>query len=429
MSSWHTGLAVSAAGVAPNEQVVDRLRTLLLHNIGVGLGACHRSVARAALHMAPGFGDGDFVWFGGGSSGLLGAIFANATCMAASIQEDAWNGQHLGSALIPTALAVAQQQGSSGGEFLAALAAGYGAAMAVAGRYGAATGARGFRGTALYGQLGAAVVAAHLLGLNAEGVGRAMAIAANTPGGVPGPLLAGYDEVLFQSGLAAVKGTMAALAAREPIAVSPDAFEGRGYFGAAYAGVEPSPAVPTAVPPLGELVLDVGVRRYPLNHLCVAPVAAVLDAAGGRELVPAEIESVTVWMAPGEVRGVTDSGPFRRPMQAMFGVPLAVAAALCDGGLTLDSLQARAVDPVALALAGRVRVEPSSGMAPLTAQVAVRTPSAEAWGQALNPELLHRPSFEAVKPGWLEAGRGALVAAVEALPAGSPGALLKAIGA
>jgi len=434
MSSWQTGLAEAAAGVTPDrldDRVLDRLRTLLLHNITVGLAAAAagRPAARAAQVLLPAWGEGDIALVGGGKAGLLGAIFANATCMAASIQEDAWNGQHLGSALIPTGLAVAQRQGSSASHLFAALAAGYGTAMAVADRYGSATGARGFRGTAIYGQFGAAVVAGKLLNLDADGLVRALSVAANTPGGLPGPLLTGNDEVLFQSGLAAVKGTLAALAALEPIAVSPDAFDGRGYFGSAYAGLEPEAVAPPAAPTaeaLAARVVEVGLRPYPLNHLCLAPVAAALDATGSRGVPAGDVESVTVWMLPGEAKGVSMAGPFKRPMQAMFSVPLAVSAALCDGGLTLDPLLARAVEPAVLGLAGRVEIRPDEGLAPLTARVVVRTATGELAGQALDPEALHRPAYASFAPTVGERW-GAVAQAVAALPHGAMSVLLGAL--
>lgn len=399
MSTWQSRLAASAAGVTAehlSEPVLDRLRTLILHNLGWGLAALDRPAAQAARRLAPMWGEGRIPLLGGGRAGLMGAMFANATSMAASIQEDAWNGQHLGSVVLPTALALAEDRGNTGTELLVALAAGYGAAMAAAARYGAFTGARGFRGTALYGQLGAAVTAAKLCGLDAAGIERALAIAAGTVGGVPGPLLAGTDEVLFQSGLSAVKGTFAALAAAEPISASADAFDGRGFFGAAYAGVEPGQAVAHEVPTaeeLAQLVLEVGVRPYPLNHLGISPVAAALRATGSRAIRPEEVVSLEVWMPAGEARAVQNPGPFARPMQAMFSVPLAVAGALCDGSLTLESLQRRALDSEALALARRVVIHPTEGMAPLTARVSVVTAGGQLEAEVGEPGEVHRPGF------------------------------------
>jgi len=402
MANWQENLASALVALGPEhltERVRDRLRMVLLHDLAYGLWAVERPAAQAARSLTPAFGEGSHSLFSGGRSGLLGAVFANGTAIAASIQEDAWNGNHLGSALVPTALAVGACKGRTADEVLVALTAGYCAAMAAVQRWGAGSGARGFRGTALYGQLGAAVVAGKLLGLGEGGLSRALSVAANTPGGLPGPLLAGNDEVLLQSGLAAAKGTLAALTAATAITISADGFDARAFFGAGYAGVDPATVEVPPVPDPAEMaqwVLEVGIRAYPLNHLCVAPVAALLRATGGVPMNPGSVTAIQVWMPAAEARGVGAVGPFDRPMQAMFSVPVAMAAALRDGVLPLESLLTGATDAAVLGLASRVVIHPTEGLAPMTAIATMETAGGQLAGEALDSEQLHRPSFDVV---------------------------------
>ena len=76
---------------------------------------------------------------------------------------------HVGSAVLPAALALAERDRCSGADVATPVIAGCEVAAAVGERLAPAVTARGFRATPVFGTLGAAAAAASLLGLDAAG--------------------------------------------------------------------------------------------------------------------------------------------------------------------------------------------------------------------------------------------------------------------
>src|SRR6478752_1083606 len=111
-------------------RVVDKAKACILHCIGVGLAGHASSAVRAAraavLAQEPGGPDGASILVGGERATPYGAAFVNSSLMHAKLQEDAYHtGSHPGVMIIPAALAVAETRGTSGRDFIAAVAAGY----------------------------------------------------------------------------------------------------------------------------------------------------------------------------------------------------------------------------------------------------------------------------------------------------------------
>ena len=140
----------------------------------------------AAAHAAE-------AWCGGGATVLstgtrqraLAAAFANATAANGTDLDDVgrYTWGHPGAMVVPTALAVAEERGASGREFLAAVALGYEVAFR-SGRclnFGAGAptvnAAREFRACGAWGAASCAAIAAHLMHLSPGQIVHALGIA------------------------------------------------------------------------------------------------------------------------------------------------------------------------------------------------------------------------------------------------------------
>lgn len=185
----------------PPEEVVEKLRCNLLHDLSCAMAA---------------YTEGPVIWplvvdRGPAESTLLcegtrvdaeHAAFANAVLMHARAQDDTYYSakSHLGSSVIPPSLALAEQLGSSGERFARAVIAGYEVGAAVGDLFEKSTTPRGFRASGLYGTLGSAAACASLLGLDEEGVGNAIAIASSFSGGLSQTWIEGTTEWRWSSG-------------------------------------------------------------------------------------------------------------------------------------------------------------------------------------------------------------------------------------
>jgi len=83
----------------------------------------------------------------------MGGAFANGVMFHSRGQEDTHGTMHIGTTVIPTALAVAEWKKSSGKDLLAAIIAGYEVAAAIGKELTPLTTPRGFRASPIYGSL------------------------------------------------------------------------------------------------------------------------------------------------------------------------------------------------------------------------------------------------------------------------------------
>jgi 2-methylcitrate dehydratase PrpD len=280
-----TQLAAFIAGFSPASlprPVFEYTRTLAYDGIGVLYAATHPSVTASR-------GIGDFVEVIGGSGGatLIGrgrkvdcvsAVLANGTLGYAADYEP-----HHPEAILhpvavmgPTALAIAETEGRTGAEFLAAIALGcevtYRVSMAMNPR---ALYARGFHPSAIAGSFGAAAAAAYLLQLDQEQIVRTLGLAALQTSG----LLAWQDDPRedarpFQMGLAARNGVMSAMLAKGGFGAPDRVFDGGHSVLDAYSGVASTAPLTAGLGEVWDGVAELAIKPYP----CVSFLHPALDA-------------------------------------------------------------------------------------------------------------------------------------------------------
>jgi 2-methylcitrate dehydratase PrpD len=275
---------------------------------------------------------------------------------------------HPSSSVVPAALAVAESLGSSGPALLDA--AGIGIEVAVRlgmGGYDRQLGnsvffERGQHATSICGAVGAAVAAAMLMDLDAEGITDALGIAASMGAGLLEANRTGGTVKRMHCGWAAHSGVVAADFARHGLTGPPTVIEGRFGFLHAFCGDQAD--VDAVVEGLGERWELPGIffKPYPCNHFTHPGIDAALELRA-QGLAAGDVREIELGVPTPVLRTIAEPPAEKaRPQSgyhAAFSGPYTVAAALLGGGgLGLghdDFTDEAANDPARLALAGKVR--------------------------------------------------------------------------
>jgi len=333
------------------------------------------------------------------------AAFASAVAGHGLLHEDMHgpSGCHIGPVVVPTVLALAAAQRTSGADALAAIVAGY-EAMARLGRAlrDPRIGAH-FRWTGWAGAFGAAAAAARLLRLDEDATVSALALGVNGACGVNEWPIAGGTEVFAHAGTAARLGVTAALLAREGYVASETALDGPAGL---LAGVDRAAHAAAIADGPGDAheISIVHFKPFPACNHVQTPCQLLRALTGGRRFRPDEVASVRMLTNPFAIAypGCAHAGPFEGVLQAKMSIPYALAAVLADGGL--DDAQFDDVRRPGLeALARTVRLEPDPGFtASFPARQGCALQVALADGRVLEGRVedLEKPGPDAVRARW-----------------------------
>ena len=376
-------------------QVVDKIKASLLHGLIIailGEGTHHGRSAIALAKAEEANPDGARILVDGGRVTRSGAVFANSKLMHATNQSDSYRMLiHPGPCVIPAALAAAELNGASGREFLTALVAGYEVETRIAGDFIPSTQARGFRSSAVYGTLGAAVATGKILGLNEDRLVTALALACTFTGGTTEGPRAGGGEIMFHEPNATRNGVMAALLAREDVRGSELAFEGDAGFYNAFTGNNQGRLPYVFVGPnqtsLTDVAADLGHRWellrvtpkiYPTaGYNC--PVIDLMTQIRSRHfLAPEEIDRITVDMNWLETQYPSPAFPNRQRGEPGVGSTHYFTAYTCVHG-SYPPLSPRlepgaateGEDPVVMELLGRVEIVGHQDRPPFAPRITV----------------------------------------------------------
>jgi 2-methylcitrate dehydratase PrpD len=348
--------AVEASALDP--RVIEKAKVCLLDMIGGAAQAADLPWSRqAADYAAAGGGHAATLIGSPARASASEAAFANATMAHGLVQEDMHTGSvsHIGVVVWPALLALAELERATGREFLAAGAIGY----QVMGRLGRALVtrevARVFRPTGLIGAIGGAAAGARLLGLTEGETVNALALAANTAGGLNEWPHGGGAEMFFHAGFAARNAVTSLLLARAGAHASESALDGRAGLFAAFGG---APGLPLDLAGEWE-VLGAYHKPAPACNYAQTPAQAAVAVRRAHAFPPGDIQSVVVKSFTDAIAypGCDHPGPYRSQLQAKMSIQFAVAAALVHGRLDEAAFRDFAEDGDIAALARRVRLE------------------------------------------------------------------------
>ena len=366
----------------------DALRALTLTNVAAGTGDRGDIDAKlAALPLTM-------------SRTPSEAAFLLAARLHARTQDDFFpEGRvHVGAIALAATSALADRATD---RFLECLAAGYRVMCAIADAYSVDAQRRGLRPSGIFGPPGAAASAAVALGLDAFSTANAIALAAAAGAGHNQAWVSGTDEWILEVGAAARAGVEAALFTEAGIVASPEAYEGRAGWGAAYFGEVGAPKLAAALQrdPIGPRV--VAIKPYPVSGIANVPTSLACDLhdALASDGLGAP-ESVTVRMSEVEhaYPGSSNAGPFRSRSDALMSVAFCVACGLLDGAVPLRRLENPNDDDVS-ALVKRISVVGDPELEENQAAVHVTAGGSEIVRTGTTAEILF--------PGWAEASAAA----------------------
>lgn len=371
LSQFVSGLRLSDL----TDEVIEKGKTCLLCGIGIGMANRNMPNPRAAFDLVRKYDPGETATLVGcgGKASLMGAVFANAVAFHARGQEDTHGTSHLGTVVIPSALAMAEKAGATGEQFLLSVVAGYEVGGALGRDLTALSTERGFRASSIYGTLAAAATVSKILGYDPERTKNALGMAASFACGNTEAFAAGTMEWNFENGVAARNGLLAALVAEFDIPAADTFLSGETGFCQAFAGSRsPLEEIGERIGVANE-ILNVTFKPYSTCAFNQTPVSAMFRLIEREDLKPEEVQGIEVRMNPYEANypGMSYLGPYRTLAHTlmstafMLGVVIVHRRLHLADGFIFD-------DPRVLAMCRMTRVIPDESVAPLSCRLTVR---------------------------------------------------------
>ena len=337
--------------------VLDRAEDLMIDWLGsalAGKGARPvEAIARFAEGMGPPDGASEVLIHRRGSSPLVAAL-ANAAASHVAEQDDLHNSSvlHPATVVFPPALAVAQALGSSGGELLAAVVAGYEVGVRV-GEFLGRSHYRIFHTTGTAGTLAAAAAVGRLLALDGDRMAHAFGSAGTQAAGLWEFLREAADSKQLHTAHAAAAGLTAAYLAADGFTGAHRIFEGAQGMGAALSR-DADPA--RLVDRLGER-WALAETSFKFHASCrhTHPAAdALLYAMRANGLAAGDVERVTAHVHQGAIDVL---GPVVDPQtvhQSKFSMGTVLGLVAVHGSAGLGDFDAHWRDPAVAAFRDRV---------------------------------------------------------------------------
>ncbi|HUG04927.1 MAG TPA: MmgE/PrpD family protein [Candidatus Limnocylindria bacterium] len=361
-----TALAARCAAVrldALPAGVRERAKDLVLDHLGVALRGSRQPSSAIALEAARRL-NGD-----GGIASIVGhdirirspwAALANGTAAHAIELDDVTSESslHPGVAVIPPALALAEELSSSGTALLEAIVSGYEATMRIGNALNAASAyERGFHPTGVVGAFGATAAAARLMRLDAETTARAFGVAGGMASGSLEYLSDGSWTKRLNPGWAAHAGITAAHLAATGFRGPVTAIEGSLGLLRAYSD---APARDRLAPRDDDdwALMDVSIKPYACCRYNHGLIDGVLRLADEHRIVPADVARIRLGILSAGAILVSEPIEAKRAprnvVDAQFSAPFAAAVALTRRAAGLaEYTQANVEDAVIRGLMAR----------------------------------------------------------------------------
>lgn len=346
--------------------VVNRIKWLILDNLGVIVGAAPLDVSRRLARFAQGLAEREeasILCFGTRSSARTAALVNGSLAEMVEMQDGyTKGGYHPSCGTISAALAMAESHKQDGRTLLTSVVAGYEVGNRVAEAIHPTHLSRGFQPTGTAGTIGAAAAVAHALGLDEEHTFNALGIAAFIlPISTGDNLWGGYSIKPIHGGAAARSGIESVLLAQLDLTAAPLEGDARVQKGFCRIVSDEPPRFEAMTDGLGEryTIGDVYLKPYASCRANQGAVEIALDLRTRCRLDHRDIAEVLIKTYDFAARRtgsvITDTNsPFTL---CQFSMPYAVAGALMAGEVGLQQFTEAAVrNPDIHALAARITV-------------------------------------------------------------------------
>lgn len=344
--------------------VVAKVKLHVLDLLGVALAAAPTEFGVAACRVAAAMG-GPATCTAIGRRERLPAVWAalvNGTLAHGLDYDDTHTESvvHVSASVVPTALAVCEEDGRDGGALLVALALGMEANIRIGLVARGGFHDRGFHPTGICGAYASALVAGAIAGLTRAQLADALGLAGSQASGSLEFLADGSWAKRIHAGWAAHSGIVAARLAAAGFSGPRGTLDGRFGLYRSHLGDE-GWDLARLTRDLGTRweLLDTGLKPYPCCHFNHAFIDCAAQLRAAHALVPDAIDKIECRIAARQVPVVCEPEATKRAPQnaydAKFSLPYAVAAMLLRGHVDIDDFTDAAIrDPRVLALAQRV---------------------------------------------------------------------------
>lgn len=349
------------------DEVVQAGKLHVLDTLGCGLAAHARDTApaaREAMVETGVSGPASVIGVKGGLPAADAALANGVTCHALDY-DDTHTGAiaHVSVAVVPAALAMAQSEGATGADALAAVIAGNEVVIRLGLAVGSAFHPRGFHPTSVCGVFGASAAAARLGGLDVGTTVNALGIAGSMASGLLEYLADGSSTKQLHPGWAAHGGIIASRLAAHGATGPSSIVEGR--FGLYRAFVERADVdIAAQTRDLGQRweTPRIAFKPYPACHYVHASLDATAQAVAETPIDVHEIEEIVALSTAAGVSLVleplADKHRPRSEYEAKFSLPYSLAALLLRGKVDVSTYGDDAIrEEDVLALAAKVRYE------------------------------------------------------------------------
>lgn len=312
------------------EAITDTLACLYAGRADLSTAAAARAFAAGAGGIAP-------LVMGGRQPPSVAAL-VNGTAAHALDYDDNFKAgmSHASAVIVPALFAVAAGTGAGGraltDAYLVALQAQAFVGSGVAGSHYTA----GWHGTSTVGSIGTAAGTAKLLGLDAEGIARALSLGASMASGTKGQF--GTPAKPFHAGMAARNAVEAAFLAAEGLYGRFDILEGPQGFLEMFGGASPKGYDEAGIAATRDHVAET-VGLMPKRHPCCGSTHLIVDAAldlmGETPFDPDAVLSAECHVGIANFRNLAYPAPADE-MEARFSMQYCLALALRRKKLSLS---------------------------------------------------------------------------------------------
>ncbi len=354
--------------------IVERAQISLADGIACALAGYPLPSSRIALNLWKDIRrEGkSTVWVNGESGDPESTAWLNCLLMHGILHDDMQESTvgHMGSLIIPSALAMAEQEERGSADLLTAVVAAYEVAGRIAVKSGQTIVNRGFRGSPIFGTFAAATATGKLIGLDRDRLRNAIALAANFSCGLLQASNTGSMEWRFQNGASLRNGIMAAKLAEKGLPATPTTLEGECGFFAVFGGQKLRSEI---LDKQEEITGTLG-QEFEISNNVFKPYATcgynqigveVVAAMANQHNIRAEdVERINMFVDHDNkcYPGGDFHGPFTTIDQALLSKSFSIAAALKYRDLTVDMYLSPLDDEEIAKTAKKVFTEGVEGM-------------------------------------------------------------------